>query len=62
MTEPSRNAAPPPPQKPRLPLVELLLIFGLPAAVLVAGVLTILTAAQQGFTPSAETSVAPKGH
>lgn len=49
-------------QKPRLPLVELLLIFGLPAAVLAAGVLTILTASQQGFTPIAETSVAPKGH
>lgn len=49
-------------QKPRLPLAELLLIFGLPAAVLAAGVLTILTASQQGFTPIAETSVAPKGH
>lgn len=61
MTESPRNAAPQP-QKPRLPLLELLLIFGLPAAVLVAGVLTILTASQQGFTPIAETSVAPKGH
>lgn len=61
MTEPARNQ-PATRQKPRLPLVELLLIFGLPAAVLAAGVLTILTASQQGFTSIAETSVAPKGH
>ncbi|TAJ52572.1 MAG: hypothetical protein EPN60_02700 [Nevskiaceae bacterium] len=61
MTE-SAQAKPATPRKPRLPLVELLLIFGLPAAVLAAGVLTILTASQQGFTPIAETSVAPKGH
>ncbi|ROH93576.1 hypothetical protein ED208_03380 [Stagnimonas aquatica] len=61
MTEPTQT----PPdrrRKPRLPLAELLLIFGLPAAVLAAGVLTILTASRQGFTPIAETSVAPKGH
>jgi len=61
MTE-STQPQPTPRQKPRLPLVELLLIFGLPAAVLAAGVLTILTASQQGFTPIAETSVASKGH
>jgi hypothetical protein len=46
----------------RAPLAELALIIGLPLAVLIAGALTTVAAFQQGFTPVAETPVAPKGH
>jgi hypothetical protein len=46
----------------RLPLVELLLIIGLPLAVMIAGVRMTVTAMNHGFTPIAQTAVAPKGH
>lgn len=44
------------------PWAELLLIIGLPLAVLLAGAITTVTAYRQGFTPVPATAVAPKGH
>lgn len=35
----------------RRPIVEILLVFGLPLAVLVAGAITTAVALDQGFTP-----------
>jgi hypothetical protein len=61
MTESSRTE-PGAAKRPRLPLLELLLVFGLPLAVLIAGAYTIAAAVEQGFTPIADTPVAPKGH
>lgn len=61
MTEPPRTE-PGAPKRRRSPLLELLLVFGLPLAVLVAGAYTIVAAVEQGFTPIADTPVAPKGH
>ena len=46
----------------RLPVLLLLLIFGLPLAVLVAGGFMVKAASHQGFTPIAGTPIAPKGH
>jgi hypothetical protein len=46
----------------RLPLIELLLIVGLPLAVMIAGARMTVTAMNQGFTPIEQTTVAPKGH
>ncbi len=46
----------------RLPIVEILLIIGLPLAVMIAGARMTVTAMTQGFTPIAQTAVAPKGH
>lgn len=46
----------------RLPLLELLVLFGLPLAVVIAGVLLVQTARQQGFTEIDGSAVAPKGH
>ena len=36
------------------PILELLLLIGLPAAVLLAGALTTVVAYEQGFTPMPE--------
>lgn len=46
----------------RLPLAELILIIGLPLAVLVAGAFTTVAAYRQGFTPIPASTIAPKGH
>lgn len=61
MTEPE-STQPRAARRQRSPLLELLLVFGLPLAVLVAGAYTIVAAVEQGFTPIADTPVAPKGH
>ncbi len=46
----------------RVALVELLLIVGLPLAVMIAGAHMTVTAINDGFTPIAHSAVAPKGH
>lgn len=46
---------------PRLPLLEIALIIGLPLAVLFAGVYTTALAYRQGFTPT-PTAVSVPGH
>lgn len=46
----------------RLPVIEILLIIGLPMAIMIAGVRLTMTAMTEGFTPIAQTTVAPKGH
>lgn len=45
-----------------MPLVELLLMIGLPLAVMIAGAHMTVTAINDGFTPIAHSAVAPKGH
>lgn len=46
----------------RAPVIELLLIIGMPLAIMVAGAFMTVTAMQRGFTPIEHTAVAPKGH
>lgn len=46
----------------RYPWLELLIVVGLPLAVILACFYTAVTAFERGFTPIAATLVAPKGH
>lgn len=50
------------PARPRAPVIEILLIIGLPLAIMIAGAFLTVTAMESGFTPIENSAVAPKGH